>query len=63
MGTTMFLLMTLHTEKRTLAHAKQKSDFLSLGCPKVHLTLVPEADHGADLGFTVFYYIWGLLHV
>lgn len=34
MATTMLLLMTLHTEKRTLARAKQKSDFLSLGCPQ-----------------------------
>lgn len=52
--TTMFSLMIHHTEKRTLVHAKQKSEFLPLGCPKVHLMLMPEADHGVDLGFTTF---------
>lgn len=56
---TMFVLMIHHTEKRTLVHAKQKSEFLSLGCPKVHLMLMPEADHGADLQFTAF----GVYHV
>lgn len=52
--------MILHTEKRTLVHAKQKSEFLSLGCPKVHLMLMPEAGHEADLGFTIFgvYYVY-----
>lgn len=58
--TPMFLLRIHHTEKRTLVHAKQKNEFLSLGFPKVHLMSTPEADHGADLGFTVFrvYYVY-----
>lgn len=32
----------------------KKSEFLSLGFPKIHLMLMSEADHGADLGFTIF---------